>query len=129
MNPLAAALRYYHLRSSWLGDGGQPVPLATAQQRTNICLQCPQNTNQPLWESLTQPIANQLRRQIQLKAQMQLAVQGEDGLHSCKACDCVLSLKVWAPLRRVKETTPLEKLQQQGPRCWILQAIDDEAKL
>jgi len=118
MNPLSAALRFWKLRSSWLGDGGQPVPQTVANTRASICLTCPKNQLMPLWENLTTPVANTLRKQIQLKAQMQLVVPGEDGLHSCKVCGCVNSLAVWCPDQRIRET--LHELDGYPPHCWKL---------
>ncbi len=73
---------------------------------------------------LTAPVANQLRQQIELKANMKLAVEGEDGLHTCGGCDCILNLKVWVPIKHIKETTPLEELNKENPKCWILKEIE-----
>lgn len=117
MNPLRAAVNFYKLKSSWLGDGGQPVEQQLAQRRTEVCLKCPQNQEMPIWETLAAPQATQLRKQLQLKAKMQLAVQGESGLHTCKTCLCILALKVWCPIQRVLEVTELNDLH---PNCWIL---------
>ena len=117
MNPLRAAVNFYRLKASWLGDGGSPVAPNLAQQRADVCLVCPLNEKMPIWESLAQSQANQLRKQLELKASMKLAVRGEDGLHTCKACMCLLKLKIFAPKKRILEVTKLHDLH---PDCWIL---------
>lgn len=70
----------------------------------------------PIWETITAPLANQFRKQLELKGSMKLVVPGEDGLHTCEACLCNLKLKVWCPLPRIMETTPLDDLWEE---CWI----------
>ncbi len=127
MTPLRAAINYYNLKAAWLGDGGAPVEQSLANKRTSICLICPLNQPMPIWELLTAPAANQLRRQLSLKANMQLVVPGEDGLHTCKACLCKLDLKVWTPPEHIKATIDaetLEALHRDAPHCWILKEMD-----
>ncbi len=124
VNALKAAISYYRLRASWLGDGGAPVPLTLATSRSLVCLKCPLNEKMPLWEVLTTIAATHLRKQLALKASMQLAVPGEDGLHTCKACLCHLPSKVFVPIKHIKETMPLEALSALHERCWILAELD-----
>lgn len=116
MNPIAAATRAYKLRSSWLGDGGQPVPAALSSARAAICLICPKN-NAHAWENIAGEVMSWALQINRIKDQMQLRATKEDQLHICDACDCVLRFKVWVPLEHVVETTPIEKLD---PKCWIL---------
>ncbi len=117
IRPLKAAIRFYHLRASWLGDGGQPVPQAQASARAAICCQCPlNNRSRPLWQWIAERASADLRQQVELKASMKLHARDEDLLGVCDGCDCLLSLKVWAPLKQVLATTPLEPLH---PACWI----------
>lgn len=124
LKTLKAALRFYRLRSGWLGDGGQPVPQALANQRTATCCQCRLNNRErPVWQWLAEHASAELRQQVELKAQMKLVARDEDLLGVCDGCDCLLSLKVWVPLDRVIATTPLEKL---ASGCWITQ---EKAKL
>ena len=117
MNLLARALSFWKLRASWLGDGGQPVPQALANARSAICLTCPKNQPNPIREALLRPAVNQL---LPMKAQMQLAVPGEDGLRVCQGCECLLVWKVWVPLPHILATTERAELSQANPRCWIL---------
>jgi hypothetical protein len=54
---------------------------------------------------------------------MNLHVLNEEKLKVCGACECILPLKVWVPMKFIKDTTPTEKLH---PDCWILKEINDE---
>lgn len=117
MKTLKAAIRYYNLRASWLGDGGQPVPVAQAQQRADTCIACPlNNSDRKVWELFTATASKELHHQINLKAQMELHVKDEDKLHVCDACDCYLGLKVWSPLVHILATTPTDNLHAD---CWV----------
>src|SRR4029079_154902 len=117
MNPFRAAARFHRLRSSWLGEGGQPVARPLAQARAAICATCPLNQPHTLWELLAAPAIATVTRQLQMKDELGLKLEGEEQLHVCEACGCVLSLKVWVPLRHIMETTDYDKLH---PKCWIL---------
>lgn len=117
MNPLRAAIALYRLRADWLGEGGEPVPLTHSQQRSLVCLKCPKNQPNPIMEKALRPV---LAKLLRLQAQMQPEGNVVPGLHICSACDCLLQAKVHVPLKHILATTPLEKLQQESPRCWIL---------
>ena len=121
MNPLRAAISLYRLRAEWLGEGGEPVAISTANERAKVCLQCPQNQPNPILERTLAPVISHLLR---LQDRMRLAGLDARGLHVCNACDCLLRFKVRVPIKHVLATTPLEKLQQEGPRCWILVECD-----
>src|SRR5689334_4090215 len=82
------ALSYYHARSAWLGEGGQPVSFALSYSRAVTCSTCPLNVQRPLYEALAEPVAALLRRQIEVKAKLQLVTPLDDQLHICNACGC-----------------------------------------
>lgn len=112
-----SAENFLELYASWIGEGLRPVSQDMAQERARMCLNCPKHdVSRPIYEALAKGIALTVRQQIELKNQMKLRVEGEKSLHLCGACDCVLRLKIWAPLEFVKETTALEKLDVN---CWI----------
>ena len=75
------------------------------------------NVQKGFAEVLTASVVLLVRRQIELKNQMQLRVDGEKSLHICEPCGCVLKLKVHVPISFVKETTDREGLHAD---CWIL---------
>lgn len=116
MNPFAIALNFAEAKASWLGEGGKAVPQKLADQRTVVCLKCPKNQPHPIYENLTRPVADNLRHQIELKSRMKLKAQGEDGLHICEVCWCVLSLKVWSPIQIAAMNAEITKLPEW---CWV----------
>lgn len=111
------------IRSAWLGDGGQPVTPELAQARANVCLKCPKNKKMGFYEGVAKPVAHLLRRQIELKSQMLLSVEGEDKLHVCDVCGCILKLKIHCPIKYIEETTPDEDIPKFDPMCWIPKEI------
>lgn len=114
------ATEFYALRKSWLGEGGKPVPPDHAQRRADVCLTCPNNQEKPIYEIFAGTIANTVIRQLRLKDEMALRVRREECLHVCSVCLCILKLKVHTPLKFILESTSLEGLHEQNPRCWIL---------
>lgn len=121
MNPLRAAQRFYEMRSSWLGDGGQPVPQVQANARAAVCLSCPKNKPHMLYEILTVPAIAEVQHQLNLRGEMGLSVKGEENVHVCESCWCILRLKVHTPIEHLLKTTDLSLLPEN---CWIL----DESK-
>ena len=111
-------MQFYELRKSWLGEGGRPVAQDHAQERANICLSCPLNQEKGLPEFLTALAALTVRRQIEMKNQSQLRVDGEKRLHICDGCGCVLRLKVWTPMKFITETTEQNVIDSLPDVCW-----------
>ena len=92
------------------------MPQTLADSRAAVCKTCPKNQPHPIYQNLAAPVALQLRRQIEAKAQMKLAVNGEEDLHICEACWCVLSLKVQTPIQVASKGLDLTTLPDF---CWI----------
>jgi hypothetical protein len=91
-------IEFFALREAWLGAGGKPAPQETAEARAAICLQCPyHDTKTGLLEGLKKNIAATVRRQLEVRSKMNLQVYGEDRLHLCGVCGCVLKLLVHVP--------------------------------
>lgn len=109
------------MRASWLGDGGQPVPQMQANARAAVCLECPKNKAHPIYEILTMPAVSEVEHQLKLRDDMGLRVKGEENLHVCESCWCILKLKCHVPLHHILGTTDLKVLPDN---CWIL----DESK-
>lgn len=117
---MARAMRFNDARRHWLGDGGVPVPNAQAQGRSNGCIKCPMNKKMGVYEGLTKAAARLVAFQIEIKNEMKLHVEGEDKLHICDACGCVIELKIHQPINVIQETTDESKLH---PDCWILKEL------
>jgi hypothetical protein len=95
---LKQGIEFFALREAWLGAGGKPAPQETSEMRASICLQCPyHDTKTGLLEGLKKNIAHQVRRQLEVRSQMKLHVYGEERLHLCGVCGCVLVLLVHVP--------------------------------
>lgn len=99
----------------WLGDGGEVVDEHTAQTRTNTCLTCPNNV---IGVPITEEAAQFVKEQLELKNHLKLNTVGDRKLHTCKVCSCVLNLKIWCPIDRVKPE-PGER-DNYPDYCWLL---------
>lgn len=111
----------------WLGAGGKPVMQTLADARALTCSTCELGNQKHGWrELLTLPASVALRAYLETKNKMKLATPLDDELGSCQACHCVLTLKVWQPLRHIKDnTTPetFEKHRKANPKCWVLNEL------
>lgn len=118
MNPatlIKQAKQLYAIRAAWLGEGGMPAPLA--QERSEVCMQCPHNKPRRFEELFKGPVAKIVRMQLELRSKLELRVEGEEKLHTCDLCGCWLKLKVHVPLRIAREGTP--DWQQFPTWCWL----------
>lgn len=115
MSLLNKAIEVYRIRKSWLGDGGEPVPLEQAQRRADTCLRCPNNQEKPIYEIFAGAVAHGVIRQLKTKDEMGLRVQREECLHVCDVCLCVLKLKVHVPLKFILASSSLDGLPEF---CW-----------
>lgn len=110
MNLIDKAIALHRLKNSWLGDGGVPVDLELAQKRADTCNRgdggkpCPNNQEKPIYEMFAGAAAKTVLRQLQLKDEMRLRVRGEECLHVCSGCGCILRLKIHVPFRFISES-------------------------
>lgn len=111
----------------WLGDGGEPVHEMVANRRATICASgnegkpCPHNNHPHWWEGAKHIVAEWIRHELQLKHDMKLTVQNENEIQMCSACGCCLRLKVWTPIKHIKNHTDPSKLPQF---CWIKKEME-----
>lgn len=110
----------------WLGDGAVPVPISLAQSRTNICLcagtdgtPCPENIESHGVMQLTDKIAEAILEQRRKKKEMNLFVDGEKNLHTCRVCACHLPLKVHVPMDVIIARTSEKLLKRFPSYCWM----------
>jgi hypothetical protein len=104
----------------WLGSGGKPVAPTLAENRAKICASCPSNDGGDWKAYFTEPVAEKIRTQLEMKNDLQLRTARDAELTVCSACDCPLQLKVHVPLDTILEHTSQDTLTRLDPRCWIL---------
>lgn len=113
---------------NWLGEGLKPVLPELAVARAAICAgdpndpqsKCPQNKLGDWKHWFTGPIAATLKLQMQIKNHMKLFTPSDGRLNVCAACACELKLKVWTPLKHIKEHLEDDMRRRLDERCWIL---------
>lgn len=104
----------------WLGEGGEVVSKATAQERADLCLKgyngelCPFNA-QGL--KVSGPVAAAIKKHLEIKNGLKLRVDGEKRLGSCEACGCELRLLIWQTQDRIRLQSNDEELPDF---CWKL---------
>lgn len=98
----------------WLNNGADTVSKADAQKRANVCLKCPMN--QP-GGVVSSTVAAAIRKQVELKNNLKLRVDGEKSLLTCTGCGCVLRLKIWLPLENLG--VDKDELGKFDPSCWM----------
>lgn len=124
MNRIKQAKALYSTMVEWLGDGAKPVHPDQAQKRADICLKCPNNNQSLSVESIFKDaVASTIRKQIELKNQMKLRVNGEKSLGICDVCHCVLRLKVHVPFQFVDDSTDDETVMLFPQECWYIQEL------
>lgn len=104
---------------NWLGSGGRAAPKELAEKRAEICSSCPQNKDGDWAATFTAPVAEMLKLQLGIKNDLKLSTSKDAQLHTCAACSCILSLKVFTPLQHILDNTDEATKQRLDPRCWI----------
>lgn len=110
----------------WLGEGLKPVAIEEAQSRSDACTgrnrtkPCPHNN--PGYKPVEET-ASIIRSWAEHKNSMNLAVAGEENLHTCDLCWCHLPTKVHVPMDTIIDRTPqamIDKFASEGPKyCWM----------
>lgn len=113
MNIVKQAIYFNRLRRDWLGGEGRPSP--HAQARANTCLQCPKRDVDSSMEEGAKRLI--VRTTLSVKQKLEWHVKGEDELHLCGMCGCLLETKVFVPLELARENTPDWK--QFPSTCWL----------
>jgi hypothetical protein len=103
----------------WLGKGGIPVDQSLANQRAEICSDCPQNKSGDFLSLFTKPASDLIRKQLQERKQLSYSTPADDRLHFCEACGCPLLLKVHVPIKEIRSHMKQPELNNLDPRCWI----------
>jgi len=110
----------YEALLDWLGSGGFPISATLAEKRAAICVSCPLNVEGLWWErNLKDPIAQAIIKTLEIKNSMKISTPLDDKLGMCKACGCVNSLHVHAPLIHILQHTKMQTMQRFDDGCWI----------
>lgn len=100
---------------NWLGEGGIPVTPDLAQQRANICINCPLNKK---GNSLIAVLARSVHMHVRVKNKLGIRVLGEKKLGECGVCMCDLKLKVHVPIKLIRRTLHADEVEQFPTYCW-----------
>lgn len=110
--------------SGWLGSGGIVVPNEEAQARADIC-----NGNNPTGKkcvnnvegmAVVEGVALAIKKYLAVKNALNLRVNGERQLGSCKSCGCVLRLQVHEPQDKIRKELSEEEKTTLPEFCWKL---------
>lgn len=118
MNLLDRASKYLdgiNILSEWLPNGICVAP-EDAQKRADICLGCEHNKE---GNHLVFAAAMHVKRQKEFKSRLDLKVKGEKDLHTCDACLCACSLKIWLPMQDLLMGDGKERLKEYPAWCWM----------
>lgn len=111
--------------NSWIDSGEPAVEQAEAERRAGICTECPMNGKGGLERFFTAPASEAIKRQFEKLESRKLATSHDAKLGVCEACYCPLKLKVWAPIRFIKDNLSDSVITElrKGKNCWILAAL------
>lgn len=104
---------------TWWLKGFPPVTKDHAQQRTRVCLQCPMNLPETLFEKPRRALARQVKAAFEAKHRMNLELPDEALLEVCEACGCELRLKVWQPAAAIFHNGKPSYFDQLHSECWV----------
>lgn len=125
MNPLLEVISASAAMADWVGEGAVPVDQMVAEFRASRCMSgnngdpCPLNGAENWWDWAKHVVAMWIRRELEIKNELNLSVKDEQRLHMCKACGCCLRLKVWVPIKHLREHTSTEQLNKMPDYCWM----------
>lgn len=97
----------------------QAVRPELAAARAAVCAKCPMNGRGDFLRFFTVPVAAALRKQLERKSDWKLETPHDNELGVCNACDCPMKLKVWIPVKRIREVLKPEIQARLHPDCWI----------
>lgn len=101
----------------WVGSGGEVVSQELAQERADICLTCADN--RPGMD-ITREVAEATLKFLSFKNELELRVNGEDDLQSCRGCGCVIPLMIWESQDRIQAQMTREEIAKTPNYCWKL---------
>ena len=116
----AATVGVGMIRDLWLGDSLKPVSPELSEKRAQVCVVCPRHDgDKEFIDKLTAEAAKGVRALMQAKYDMELKTSVDDKLGMCRACGCVLPLKVHVSLEVAKKKLKPGDFEQLHETCWI----------
>lgn len=104
----------------WQEAGMPHVVQAVAESRASTCSVCPKNEKgKSLTDIFTVPVANQIKKKMEMLSDMKLSTSHDSQLSVCSACACPLRTKVWVPLDLILKRLKPEVKQDLHESCWI----------
>jgi hypothetical protein len=103
----------------WLGDGGDPVLPAMAVSRAMVCAECERNKPGDWTSWFTVPASELIRKQLEIRNDMELKTPLDGRLGVCGTCLCPLPLTVWVPIEYKLKTMRQEVFDQLPEWCWV----------
>lgn len=100
----------------WLGDDYAHVEKEEAQRRADICRKCDKNT---LGWKAPEAVAEAIREQAELRLKMDMKVDGESDIMTCKVCKCHLPLKIWLPKDKLLRYSTPKDVAKYDDKCWL----------
>jgi hypothetical protein len=104
---------------SWLAAGGKSVDHFEAERRAIVCAQCPLNKRGGIISFFTRRAAKLIQEQIERKHDLMLWTSVDAILGVCKACRCVMELKVHTPSDLILDHLKPKTRAKLHEDCWI----------
>lgn len=109
----------WRILRDWLGEGGLPVTPQLAEQRAEVCVQCPKNVRSDWLTRVSGAVAKAVLEQRRAKTALAITVPQESELGTCDVCLCNLALKVHVPLPHIIKHTSHQVWSELPTNCWI----------
>ena len=109
----------------WIGNDLIPVDIKLAEQRAESCAACPFNDPDPNFlQRIGALAAKEVAHLIEVKHDLSLRTSLDDKIHTCSVCDCHLPLKIWVPLKHLKNYTSDDVRSRLWDHCWIKKELN-----
>ena len=103
----------------WFGEG-KPVDRTLAEKRAATCVSCPQNDKtKGVFSWFVGAAVREIKAIFSALNDLNMTTSVDDKLKVCKACDCPMRAKVWAPLHIIKKHLRSDAFNRLDERCWI----------
>lgn len=110
-------LRGSRIIAAWIQAGGAAVPQEQMEQRSDVCLKCPQN-RRGRFMGVVGWIAVKL---AELRSRVRIKNRLDAGLYNCNMCGCPLRLKTRMPIEEVVKGLDIigGELAKFPHPCWV----------